>query len=132
MLNPPRQARPRPILRAAPTPNPAQANHHLVNLNTKAIVAATTRATTSVSTVCGPALLWQVEQRIAAHQGDATSAGADEFSLGQLAQIVARRAQRGLAVGDTDVSAEMYPGHTPFRNRAFPSRSAGQESSRPR
>src|ERR1700730_4772503 len=92
-----------------------------------------------------------MEQRIAAHQGDVASAGvvdvtgfaaghqglgsdyarcltgANEFSLRQPAQVIARRLQRKLAVGGANVSAEVYPGGAPFGNRAFPPRSARDE-----
>src|SRR6516162_10366769 len=88
-----------------------------------------------------------MEQRIAAYQGDVTSAramdvtgfagghkglgsndaqcltGVGEFSLDQLAEIGTRRLQREHTVGGTDVGAEMYPGGAPVGNRAFPSRS---------
>jgi hypothetical protein len=92
-----------------------------------------------------------MEQRIAAHQGDIASTGpvdvagfaagheglgsdyarcltgAGEFSLGQLAKVIARRLQRELAIGGTNVSAEMYPGGAPFGIRAFPPGSARYE-----
>jgi hypothetical protein len=41
-------------------------------------------------------------------------------ACGQLAQIVARQLQRELAIGGTDVRAQMYPGGASLRNRAFP------------
>ncbi len=55
------------------------------------------------------------------------SAGARQFGLGQLAQIVARRLQREFAAGSADVRAEMYPGGAPFGDRAFPPRPARHE-----
>jgi hypothetical protein len=92
-----------------------------------------------------------MEERIAAPQGNVTSAGAvdvtgfaagyksvgsdyvqcltgvNEFSLGQLAQVVARRLQRELTVSGTNICAEMHPRGTAFGNRAFPTRSARHE-----
>src|SRR5271170_4301758 len=98
-----------------------------------------------------PAVLRQMEEGIAADQSDVTSAGAvdvtgfagrheglgsdyvrgsagaSQFSLGQLAQLVARRLQREFAADGADVCAEMYPGSAPFGNRTFPPRSARHE-----
>src|SRR6516165_10900289 len=98
-----------------------------------------------------PAVIGQMEQRIAAYQGDVTSAcamdvsgfasrhnglgshdaqcltAADEFSLGRSAEVVTRRLQREHTVGGTDVGAEMYPGGAPVGTRAFPPRSAHHE-----
>src|SRR5215467_3970310 len=98
-----------------------------------------------------PAVFRQVEQQIAADQGEVSSPGAVDvtgfaaghtclrcdhvrlltgpakFSLGQLAQLVAWRLHIQLAIGGTKVSAEMDPGSTPFRNWAFPSASARHE-----
>src|ERR1700746_986164 len=54
------------------------------------------------------------------------SAGARQFCLGQLAQIVARRLHRQFA-GRADVCTEMYPGGASFGDRAFPSRPARDE-----
>ena len=55
------------------------------------------------------------------------SAGASQFGLGQLAQVVARRLHRELAAGRADIGAEMYPGSAPFRSRAFSPRPARHE-----
>src|SRR6202008_3922884 len=98
-----------------------------------------------------PAILRQMEQRIAANQGDVTAAGpvdvtgfavghkslgsdyvrcltgVSEFSLRQLAQVVAPRLQGEFAVGGTDICAEVYPGGAAFGNRAFPARAARHE-----
>src|SRR5271166_2280491 len=92
-----------------------------------------------------------MEQRIAAHQRDISSAGpvdvagfaarheglgsdyvrcltgTNEFSLRQLAQVVARRLRGEFAVGGTDICAEVYPRGTALGNRAFPARSARHE-----
>src|SRR6516164_5844482 len=98
-----------------------------------------------------PAVFRQMEQRIAADQGEVSSPGAMDvtgftagykrlwsdhvrrltgpakFGLGQRAEFVTRRLQIKFASGGTKVSAEMDPCSTPFRGRTFPARSARHE-----
>ena len=97
-----------------------------------------------------PAVLLQMEQRIASDQRDVASASAmdvtsfaagheglgsnhvrclphaGKFGLRQQAQVVTRRLQREHAVGGANVGAEMYPGGPPPRKSDVPTRVAAR------